>query len=70
VLAMPAGGGDAHGEAGCDHSCHAAAHLVAIFPGGGSPGAPAVSTQFDDLAALPWLSRVASPPIRPPKPSA
>lgn len=70
VLAMPAAGGDAHAEAGCDHGCHAAAHLLAIFPGGGLAGAPAVSSQFNAPAPLPWLSRVASPPVRPPKPLA
>jgi hypothetical protein len=70
VLASPAAGGDIHSEAGCDHCCHASAHLLGIFTGDGAAGTPTLSAQFDTPGALSWLSHIASPPIRPPKPSA
>ena len=70
VLAIPAAGGDIHGDAACDHCCHASAHLLGIFTGEGAAGRPSQSAQFDTPEALLGLSHISSPPIRPPKTSA
>ena len=65
-----AASGDAHGEGGCDHCCHAAAHFVGIIPEHAftKPVAVDAGTRARDVRH--WLSITRPPPTRPPRPPA
>lgn len=54
-------------EAGCDHSCHASAHLVGLAPSLPKLPAPRTDSFCPDSDCL-LASAFSAPPLRPPRP--
>lgn len=62
------GGGDTdpHEGTGCDHCCHAMAHLLGVQPHYSTPS-PNLLDRPCATCGMVWHSHIASPPIRPPR---